>query len=293
MSEIGPTAQRREVGSLLRAHRERVGLTAVEVAARVGVSAAKLSRLERGLRGLQIGDVRSLCAVYELSEEETRELIAATRASREPGWWTEFSGLPETAPMFFGLEMAASRVEEFDALVIPGLLQTEAYASATFFDAQFAEKLPDSVLRERVAARMQRSALLLPREEKRFHFIIDEAALRRVVSTPQVMIEQCRALLDAADRPNVTIQVLPFTAGIHPGLWGSFVIQVFEHANQRDVVFVEGLWGELLVEQDAQVASYRQAFASLTQRALDTSRSRAIIGDIMRAWRAVESEPEA
>lgn len=287
MSETSPTAQRREVGSLLRAHRERVGLTAVEVAGRVGISAAKLSRLERGLRGLQIADVRSLCAVYELSEDETRELIAATRASREPGWWTEFSGLPESAPMFFGLEMAATRVEEFDASVIPGLLQTEAYAAATFFDAQFAEPLPDSVMRERVAARMQRSALLLPREEKRFHFIIDEAPLRRVADSPQVMAEQCQAVLDAAARPNVTIQVLPFAAGIHPGLWGSFVIQVFEHASQRDVVFVEGLWGELLVEQEAQVSSYRQAFAALTQRALDVPRSRVMIGEIMCAWRAM------
>ena len=130
MTETSPTAQRREVGTLLRAHRERVGLMLAEAAEQAGVSAAKLSRLERGLRGLHVADVRTLCGLYRLSEEETRELLSATRASREPGWWEAFSGLADSAPMFFGLELAASRVEEYDSLCVPGVLQTAAYALA-------------------------------------------------------------------------------------------------------------------------------------------------------------------
>lgn len=284
MSETSPTARRREVGGLLRAHRERQGLTAAEVAVRVGISAAKLSRLERGLRGLQIGDVRALCDLYALSEEQTRELVAATRASREPGWWTEFTGLPESAPLFFGLEMAAGRIEEYDALAVPGLLQTESYATAVMSGGQPEQVLPEPVLRERVAARMQRSAILLPRRDKHFHFVIDQGALHRTVGSRSVMADQCRAVLAASRAPNITVQVLPFEAGPHPGLWGSFVIQVFERESQHDVVFVEGLWGELLLEQNAQVARYRGAFQRLVECALTPTRSRARLTAIIRAW---------
>ena len=100
MPSTSPTAQRREVGALLRAHRERAGLKAVDAARRAGISAAKLSRLERGLRGLQLADVQTLCTLYGLGEEVTLALLASTQASREPGWWEGYSSLDAEAPLY-------------------------------------------------------------------------------------------------------------------------------------------------------------------------------------------------
>lgn len=284
MTETSPTAQRREVGTLLRAHRERVGLMLAEAAEKAGVSAAKLSRLERGLRGLHVADVRTLCGLYRLSEEETRELLSATRASREPGWWEAFSGLADSAPMFFGLELAASRVEEYDSLCVPGVLQTAAYALALLRRIRPPGSMSDDSVAELVEARMRRSSLLLPRQEKEFHFIIDEAAVRRVVESPQVMERQVASVVDAMSADNVRVQVLPFAAGAHPGLSGAFAIQVFDQAAQRDAVFVEGLAGGLLIEHEAQVARYREAFRYLEAKALSGRDSLRFLRAVRRDW---------
>ncbi|MFN8078324.1 MAG: helix-turn-helix transcriptional regulator [Kineosporiaceae bacterium] len=286
MSEISPTAQRREVGSLLRAHRERVGLTAVEVAGRVGISAAKLSRLERGLRGLQIADVRSLCAVYELSEDETRELIAATRASREPGWWTEFSALGADAPRVFGLESAADSSEEYAAILVPGLLQTADYARAVISQVRPDADFSEAVVSERVEARMMRSSLLLPVLDRRVHFVIDESVLLRCVGSAEIMSAQLRELVLASERPNVILQILPFAVGAHAGVEGSFVVHGFGDAIQRDVVFVEGLSGTLLIDNHTQVEAYRRAFSAVAQQALDPEASRRRLCTVERQWQA-------
>ncbi|MFZ0159821.1 MAG: helix-turn-helix transcriptional regulator [Kineosporiaceae bacterium] len=287
MTETSPTAQRREVGTLLRAHRERVGLTAAEVAARVGVSAAKLSRLERGLRGLQISDVRSLCTLYRLSDAETRDLVAATRASREPGWWSSFNDLGVDIPMLFGLESVANKVEEFGALLVPGLLQTAEYAAAMMSRLHQEGGFAKSVIDERVEARMKRSSLLLPKMEKRFHFIIDEAALRRCVGSAEVMDRQVRAIADCGAADNVEIQVIPFTTGAHPGVDGSFAVRVFDEGVQRNAVFVEGLAGSLLIDQGAQVAAYRRAFEELSELALEEKASLRMLRLIAGDWRKV------
>jgi len=288
VTEPSPTARRREVGSLLRDHRERVGLKLGEAADRAGVSSAKLSRLERGLRGLNVADVQRLCALYGLSEERTQELVAATRASREPGWWESFSGLSPAAPLFFGLELAADRIEEFDAFAVPGVLQTADYVTALLAGAGGAQASDRDRLAELVEARMRRSSVLLPRREKSFHFVVDESALRRRIGSAAVMADQCEALALRADDDNIRLQVLPLATGAHPGFGGGFSIQILDGARQGDTVFLERLTGDELIEHPGQVARYREAFRVLVSRARDKNASQRLIRAVGRQWRAAQ-----
>jgi len=285
VTETSPTAQRREVGTLLRAHRERAGLKVAEVAERVGMSSAKLSRLERGLRGLQIADVRTLCGVYGLSESETRELISSTRASREPGWWASYSDLDSNAPLFYGLEVAASAVLGYHAGCVPGLLQTADYATALLSQVRPHREFTTQSVAERVEARMRRKQAVSGGPGKLLHFVVDEAPLRRRVGSAGIMADQLHALSTAMRDPRTRIQVLPFDRGAHPGVDGSFSIQSFSESSQRDAVFVEGLAGTLLIENESQVVLYKQAFEALSALALDEKYSRRMLRTIGADWR--------
>jgi transcriptional regulator with XRE-family HTH domain len=262
-----PTLRRRELAARLRDLRVRAGLTAEDVAGRMLVSPAKISRIETGARGVSLRDVRDLCGIYGADADECAHLSALVREAKQPSWWQRYD-LPNAT--YVGLESAAATILDYESTVIPGLLQTEEYARAVT-EGSLCDAGPE-IVRQRVEARLTRQRLLTQDSPPLLWTVVDEAALHRVVGGPGVMSAQLEALVDRAALPNVTVQVIPFEAGAHPGMDSTFIVL---HLDEEvpDVVYIEGLVGNLYQESPADLARYRRAFDQLRAIALSPKES--------------------
>ena len=270
-----PTVRRRELGTRLRELRTRAGMTVDEVAEKLLVSAAKVSRLETGVRGVSLRDVRDLCDIYDVDAAERDHLATLVRESKQPSWWQRYD-LDYTT--YVGLEAAATTILDYESSIIPGLLQTEDYARAVvegvLYDA------PADVVEQRVAARMQRQELLHADPPPELWAVIDEAALHRLVGGPAVMRAQLEWLVERAALSNVTVQVIPFEVGAHPGMDSTFILLHLEDVS--DIVYVEGLVGNLYQESQADLARYRRHADQLRAVAMSPKDSLARITAVAR-----------
>ncbi len=257
-----PTLRRRQLGARLRELRLQADLTIDQVATQLMVSAAKISRIETGDRGVTLRDVRDLCDLYEAVPEDRERLMRLARQSRERAWWQEY-GLP--FPKFVGLEAGAASIDDFKSGVVPGLLQTEDYAR-TVLEATLPDSDPDMV-RRLLEARRERQRLLSGDPPVRLNVVLDEAAVRRVVGGAAVMRGQVQALIDRAEMVSVEVQLLRFEAGAHPALESNFTFYHFDE-EVSDVVYVEGLLGEYYLEGPTDLTRYRQVFDRLRSIAL-------------------------
>ncbi|MQS08624.1 helix-turn-helix domain-containing protein [Streptomyces alkaliphilus] len=274
---INPTVRRRRLGQELRRLREDRGMTAEEVAERLLVSQSKISRLENGRRSISPRDVRDLCGVYEVQDRKLVEsLMQMARESRQQGWWHAFGELSPSYSVYIGLEMDAASLRIFEPQVVPGLLQTPEYAEAVISGA-----LPE-VGAEDVSRRVQ---VRLRRQERvhdasrplRLWAVVDESVLRREVGGRAVMAEQLKHLVDVSRRPNVTLQVLPFSAGAHPGVNGQFAIMEFPDATDSTVVYLEGVTSDLYLEKPNDVQNYGVMYEHLRAQALSPEATREFI----------------
>jgi transcriptional regulator with XRE-family HTH domain len=263
--EPNPTAHRRELAGRLRQLRIRAGLSVDEVAAELMCSAAKVSRMETAGRGVQARDIRDLSNLYGLSTTTQDELMQLTKDAKKAGWWQSFDTLEERRATFLGLENAASSVRVVEGLRIPGLFQTADFTAAFLPHMRPPGELERAWIDDAAAARVQRQRRVQS-GELAVHAIIDEAALRRVVGRREVMREQLARLIRDAALPNVTIQVIPFGNGPHPGLDGSFNFLSFAGRRLADIVFVEGLLGDFVLDKPAEVERYRGVFEDLETR---------------------------
>ena len=254
----------RQVAAQLRALREKAGLSGAEVAKRMDMSPSKISRIETGNSGLQIEDVASLLGLYQVPAATRDELLDLVRRSEERGWWTRQPGLPQLWRSLIDFEAKATRVQNYEALVVPGLLQTAEYARAIIQGVE--PTISDAELDNLVAARMARQAVLTRSSAPQFFAVIDEGALRRPVGEPGVMHRQLQHLLGAAEQPHVTLRVVPLAAGAHAGLRGPFVI--LEFAEEPALVFLENHSTVLFLEEEADVAAYRLALGTILHEAL-------------------------
>ena len=254
----------RQVAAQLRALREKAGLSGAEVAKRMDMSPSKISRIETGNSGLQIEDVASLLGLYQVPAATRDELLDLVRRSEERGWWTRQPGLPQLWRSLIDFEAKATRVQNYEALVVPGLLQTAEYARAIIQGVE--PTISDAELDNLVAARMARQAVLTRSNAPQFFAVIDEGALRRPVGKPGVMHRQLQHLLGAAEQPHVTLRVVPLAAGAHAGLRGPFVI--LEFAEEPALVFLENHSTVLFLEEEADVAAYRLALGTILHEAL-------------------------
>lgn len=205
--------------------------------------------------------------------------MALARAARERSWWSGYREIISSQFFqFLEYEAAASIIRNFEPLLVPGLLQTEEYAIAATrrLGDRFAEEHGDSLLE----LRMRRQDLLDRSDPPLVFFILDEAVIRRVVGGKAVMHSQLRHLIDMADRPNLTIEVISFDAGIHPGMAGSFVIHEFPDAADDDVLYLEGQGG--VVKQDSvdEISSYRETFEQLREASLGPEGSAAYLRNL-------------
>jgi len=275
-----PTVRRRELGALLRTLRADRGLSAEEVTERLLFSPTKLSRIETGHSGASQRDVRDLCELYGITEPAERaRLMNLAREGKQRGWWQDFD-LPYAT--FVGLEAEAASISVYQSGAVPGLLQTEDYARA-MLQAQIPPFAPQE-LRQRIDARLTRQALLTGRDRPEYHAIVDEAVLHRQVGGPAVMRAQLQRISQPAQLPGVTLQVIPSEAGAHPAMESIFTILEFPTPLVSDIVYVEGLVGNIYLERPAELERYRLVFSHLRTIALTPADSNELIVKISASY---------
>ncbi|WP_225849681.1 helix-turn-helix transcriptional regulator [Streptomyces sp. HPF1205] len=272
-----PAVRRRRLGEELRRLRDLAGLTSGEAAGLAGWHQSKVSRIETGRSSVRAEDVTVLLDVYGVRDRDLRDLLATLAGNGyQRGWWHDFRDvLPVEYRDFISLETGASRARSMENSVVPGLLQTPAYAEALTRDVmpQLSSREVDALVRVRIA----RQAVLRQDRPLELDAVLDEAVLRRSVGGPGVMAGQLRALEEAAELPQVRLQVLPFTAGGHMGVTGSFVVFSFPNTSDLDVVVVDHLTSSLYVDRKEDIKAYGAAFDRLRDRALSYGESAAMI----------------
>jgi len=288
VAEGSPTVRRRELGALLRKMREDRGMSVRQVTEHLLCSPSKVSRIETGQRGATLRDVRDLCDLYGVGEAAERErLMTLAKEGKQQGWWQSYD-LPFATPMYVGLEAEALCIKDYDSSVIPGLLQAPDYIRALH-----REPLPEppdrqptlELVEQRVEARLRRQELLTRTDPHplRFWTVLDEAALHRAIGGPAVMRAQLELLVEKMQLPNVTVQVIPFSAGAHPALDSTF--NILEFAGETpDLVYSEGLAGFIFMEGDADVARYTRVFERLRAKAATPEESAALMLRLSRQY---------
>ncbi|GAB2754479.1 helix-turn-helix domain-containing protein [Streptomyces bullii] len=281
-SNVNPTVRRRRLGQELRRLRELKGMTAEEVAERLLVSQSKISRLENGRRSISQRDVRDLCGVYEVEDQRIVEsLMQMAKDSRQQGWWHAFGDIPYS--VYIGLETDAESLRVYEPQIITGLLQTRAYAEAIIRGA-LPETSPTEI-DKRVEVRMRRQERITTETNPlRLWVVLDEASLRRVVGSRQVMREQLEHLAEMSQLPHVTVQVLPFDMGAHPGVNGQYAILEFSDAADSSVVYIEGVTSDLYLEKAHDVQKYTVMYEHLRAQSLNVDQSRQLIEDVAKEY---------
>jgi transcriptional regulator with XRE-family HTH domain len=278
----GPAVQRRRLRTELRRARQEAALTQDEVAEAMEWSLSKIIRIEAGTVGVSANDLKALLGYYRVNDpEEVASLLALARASRERPWQSAYRDVaPQRLLQFIELEAPAFVSRNFQPLFIPGLLQTEDYARVMM--GLLKADLPEEGIDSLVEVRMRRQELIDRADSPLLFFILDEAATRRLVGGPKVMREQLRRLTELAVRPRITIEVVPFSAGAHYGMQGSFVIQEFPDPGDADALYQEGPQGELLSLDDPElILHYRQVFEDLRHLSLGPEESLSFLHELV------------
>lgn len=288
MPAHSPTMRRRRLAAELRRLREAAALTQEDVAGRLEWDPSKLSRIENRQVGIIARDLRKLLDMYGVAEEAQREgYFAMAREGKQRAWWQQSFGdvIPSEYGTLIGLESEAVTISNYAQELIPGLLQTEDYARAVIRAFR-----PDETAEEiarRAEVRLARQGVFARDEPPRLWAVISEAAVRRAVGGPAVMAAQLRALAAERDRAVATVQVLPFSAGEHPAMTGSFVILDFS-APDPSAVYVESAWSGLFLERVVDVQRYAEAFRFVQAAALGPRESR---GMLVAAAQGLDSRP--
>ena len=260
------------MGFLLRQLRVDRGLSVEEVTQRAMFSQTKLSRLETGRVGASPRDIRDLCIVYGVSDPEERErLMALAREGKQRAWWQELD-LPYAT--YVGLEAEAVSIRSYNTEVVNGMLQVEGYARAILGAGEPPQDR--ATIDQRNEARVKRQDLLTREGGPDFHFILDESALRRPIGGRDVMSSQIARIIEVANFPRVRFQLIPLEVGAHPALDSTFVILDFHKQSVNDVVYVEGVVGNIYLENAADLERYRKLFSRLEAIALSPEESIAL-----------------
>jgi transcriptional regulator with XRE-family HTH domain len=277
-----PIVRRRELGALLKQLRTESGWTAEQVGERLRFSPSKMSRLETGHRGASPRDISDLCDLYEVDDEQRQRLLELASEGKQRAWWQPL-GLPYSD--YVGLEAEAVSISDFGLGFIPGLLQTADYARA-IVRAAVPRWVPE-IVEQRVEGRMARQEQFLDRKNPpKFDAVVDESVLHRVVGSRAVMRAQLERLLELSERPNISLRVIPYEAGALPAGNNKFIILRFASAEVRDIVFIEGLTGDLYLEDPGDVETYNTTFRTLIQLAKSPKATREVIAAMIPSYRS-------
>lgn len=275
-----PTVRRRRLAAELRAIRESTGKSGDVVAAALRWSPSKISRYELARTGLKLREVEKLLDYYEVTGSRRTLLLTLAKDAALKGWWEEYADfISADYQQFIGLEHEASSMAIWHVEVVPGLLQTEGYARHIISSYNQVEPIAPGMVERLVRVRMLRQRVLARMPALQLAVVLDESVLRRRVGDDMVMYEQLRRLAQDADRPNVSLHILPLNAQ-HTVFGESFVIFRFGPDNDailQDVVSAEHLKNAFQVEGERETYLHRIAFQMLVGASLDPAASRALI----------------
>ena len=279
-----PNIRRRRLGAALRRLREGSGMSLEAVAQELGWSTSKISRIELAKIAVTPADVRALLSVLDALSEEVEILVSLAGEDRQPGWWRQYAEvLPPWFEGYLSLESEAARLLAYESEVVPGLLQTEQYAAEIFRYSSYTQ-LPDEAARAAELRRSRQVRLVGP-DPIFLDVVINEGALRRVVGGREVMCAQLTRLIEATEVPNVALRVLPFAAGAHPGVDGSFTVLEFADPSNPRIIYLDRMTNSEYIDGLRDVAAYRHAHERLRASALSVSDSREMINSLLRELR--------
>ncbi|MFP8885157.1 MULTISPECIES: helix-turn-helix domain-containing protein [Streptomyces] len=274
-SRSAPTVGQIVLGLRLRDLRERAGKSFEEAARVLSVTTSTVRRMEKAEVGLRPLYVKALLESYGVGAEETDAFLALVEKANRPGWWHRFrSVLPDWFSLYVSLESEADLIRSYEPHCVPGLLQTEEYARAllrTGFPRADEEELD-----RRVALRMGRQQLLAKPDAPRLWAVLDEQVLRRPVGGADVMRAQIDRLVEVCAEPGISLQIMPFSAGPHPGMFGPFQLFRFSYPELPDIVYTESLTGAVYIDERPEVTTYLEALDRMVTQALpvqDTERT--------------------
>jgi transcriptional regulator with XRE-family HTH domain len=260
-----PSVRGRQLARELRLLRAADGRTGEEIGALLGWSGAKISRIETARTAISTTDLRTLLDIYGVTGEPAEKLLVLARTANVRGWWDAYPDFDAAYTTLIGLEAEAASVHCYSALALHGFLQTEDYARQIIGTRPV---VPPGEVERLTQVRLRRQSRLTGPDPLEFSAVLDEATIRRQIGGPDVMRAQLRHLIDVAHLPNVTLQVLPFSAGVHPATSGTFIVLKFPFPG-NEIVYLELMNSSLYVEQEVDVYKYSLAFDDLRGRALD------------------------
>jgi transcriptional regulator with XRE-family HTH domain len=289
VAPASPTVRRRRLAAELRGIRESKGKSGDAVATALKWSPSKISRYERARTGLRPREVERLLDYYQITGPRRALLLELAEDAAQKGWWEEFGdSLSEDYQQFIGLEHEATSMAIWHVDVVPGLLQTEAYARHIISSYSRIEPVAPGMIGRMVRVRMRRQQVM-NREELQLSVVLDESVLKRRIGGESVMYEQLQRLGREAERHDLTLQVLPLDAQ-HTVFGESFVIFGFgvdSDAMLQDVVSTEHLRSGFSLEGERETYLHRIAFQMLADASLDPAASRALILETAESYWSV------
>ncbi|WP_326752338.1 helix-turn-helix domain-containing protein [Streptomyces hirsutus] len=270
----------RQLGDELRRLREAAALTTTQAAEALDCTKGKISRIENGRVTVRIPDLTAMLLAYGAADAELHDRLSllARKANRRrrQGWWNQYgSVLADTYRDYIALEAMAGTIRTFQAQLVPGLLQTPEYIRAVTVASHQWQTADD--IEQFVRVRLARQERLISDSPLQLWAVLSEAVLLQQVGGPKVMSAQLEQLLIAAEQPNVTIQVLPFSRGAHASMFGPYVVLGFPEEAALDVVLADNPTGSMWLERAAEVGRYQELFDAARTSALSPVESRTVI----------------
>jgi transcriptional regulator with XRE-family HTH domain len=280
----GRTVLRMILGKQLQALRENAGLTYEQAAEAIYSSPWTIRRMERAEGGLKPLTVKSLLTAYGITDvREIDAFLALARDASKPGWWHTYTDvLPGWFRTFVGLEEAATLIRGYEPHWIPGLLQTPDYARASV-QTGFPHA-PSEDAERRVEFRLARQQILDRPCPPRLWVVMDETVLQRPLPTVgvTVMRAQLDQLIDAAERPHITLQVLPFAAGLHPAMHGLFYLLRFPDAELPDIVYGEHMTSSFYLDKPQEASAYLEVLDRICAQAATAGATAQLLRDLRK-----------
>lgn len=282
MVDGSPTVPARRLGRELKRLREATGKTQAEVADWAGTYSTTISKIETGDRNAPLSVLKLMLQLYGVDAAHAEYLTQLAQQAREPGWWADYAdAVPTWFMEYVGLESAAGAVWTYEQEYVPGLLQTSDYTEAMTLAVSSTGPSESAEGFARVrATRQQRLSGDAPMV---LRAVLSEAVLHRQVGGPDVMREQVARLRDATSRPNITVQVLPFSVGAHPGMTGPFTMLRFAERSM-DMVFVEQRGGAIYLERPVDVDVHEADFGRLSDLALSEGDTVSLFNEMERRY---------
>ncbi|MFF2551738.1 helix-turn-helix domain-containing protein [Nocardia sp. NPDC058058] len=261
------TVRLRRLAAMLHEMRETAGLSKEVVSAKTGINVTTLYRIETAQARPQRRTLTAMLELYDIAEPQRTDALQLLVDALKPGMARSYEdAVSEVYGAYINFEAEALSARFFQSTFVPGLLQTEAYANAVYETTM--PKISEQVRDQRVRARMERSQVLNKHDPLELWVVLDEAVIKRLVGGKEVMREQFDQLLDHTNKRNVILQILPFDAGAHPGMLGSFTLLDFPDPADPELVYVEGIASDELIEGHPEVRRYGVMFDQLRAMAL-------------------------